>query len=237
MSGRTNFADRVKKCVPFMLAAAVLLCLTVYIARAGIAYMCSEAPEVDLGGFMVAEMAEPTAGVVTACLSAQLPYAELVMRVRPTEGLFCARDKYLQRVEVLEVFSGSGPEAGSEVYLTSPSWKLLRGRERGDLAEISFTNAMRSGSEYLVFAGADAVGSSGGLPVYSLYYKDGYTTLSAMFCYDEVENVIAPVDGLDTYVPYSEVSGNEFFAADERALEHMLGLKREMLSLYPRTEI
>ena len=55
-----------------------------------------------------------------------------------------------------------------------------------------------------------------------------------MFCYDDIPNVIVTPDGVSTYVPYSEVSSNEFFVTTQVGLDAMLELKESLLKSYPR---
>ena len=46
------------------------------------------------------------------------------------------------------------------------------------------------------------------------------------------DNVIYPVSGESTYVPYKEVSDNEFFAVDTEGLDAFLELKNFLLEKY-----
>lgn len=46
------------------------------------------------------------------------------------------------------------------------------------------------------------------------------------------DNVISPVSGESTYVPYKEVSDNEFFAVDTEGLDAFLELKNFLLEKY-----
>lgn len=53
------------------------------------------------------------------------------------------------------------------------------------------------------------------------------------FSYEEPDdNIIYPVSGDSTYVPYKAVSGNEFFAVDSEGLEAFRELKEFLLQMY-----
>ena len=53
-----------------------------------------------------------------------------------------------------------------------------------------------------------------------------------VFSYSECENKVYPISGDSTYVPYAEVSNNEFFAVDNEGLNAFLALKAEMINKY-----
>ena len=58
-----------------------------------------------------------------------------------------------------------------------------------------------------------------------------YVCLTA-FLFGTME--VVPCDGFGTYVPYSQVSSNEFFSTTQEGLERMLELKHSLLEQYPR---
>lgn len=49
-----------------------------------------------------------------------------------------------------------------------------------------------------------------------------------------MENKVIKPSGETTYVPYTSVKNNEFFACTEAALAAWRDLKTEMLELYPQ---
>ncbi|MDE7239377.1 MAG: hypothetical protein K2N41_06655, partial [Lachnospiraceae bacterium] len=64
------------------------------------------------------------------------------------------------------------------------------------------------------------------------YELFGETVIAPVFSYLTHENKIIETDGLSTYVPYCEVTQNEFFAVSQTAMDAFLSLKREMMKRY-----
>lgn len=57
--------------------------------------------------------------------------------------------------------------------------------------------------------------------------------IAPIFNYEEPDdNIIYPVSGDSTYIPYKAVSGNEFFAVDSEGLEAFRELKEFLLQIY-----
>lgn len=96
--------------------------------------------------------------------------------------------------------------------------------------ERGFVNIMRVGNEYLVFVSQQVDVLNESIPVYQLY-DDSYIT--PVFCYENQSNIIVSPGGDTTYVPYTKVRNNEFFAETETALDAWEKLKSEMLLAYP----
>ena len=60
-------------------------------------------------------------------------------------------------------------------------------------------------------------------------------TPTPIFCYEDFGTMeVVSCDGFGTYVPYSQVSGNEFFSTSQEGLERMLELKHSLLEQYPK---
>lgn len=65
-------------------------------------------------------------------------------------------------------------------------------------------------------------------------YDLGEYIVDPIFCYEELERVVAAVSGESTYVPYREVFENEFFACTDTAMDELLQLKADMMEKYPK---
>ena len=177
----------------------------------------------------VAEISENMA--VSACekMTETLPETPLILRVKTTGELENIYHISRQKVCVQQVFSGDEALIGTEIYLISDQWNLVY-NERSHFLERGFINVLEVGGEYLVFFTAEAEGEQGKIPAYRVY--DEYL-IPAVFCYEKKENVIVPIQGVSTYVPYSKVKENEFFAGTEKALNAWEALKERMIAQYP----
>jgi hypothetical protein len=70
------------------------------------------------------------------------------------------------------------------------------------------------------------------LPVYDAYSEPFVTSI---FSYEDHINVIVPTgESEDTYVPYTMVKDNEFFANTQVGMDALLTLKDTMIKAYPR---
>ena len=99
--------------------------------------------------------------------------------------------------------------AGEEYYLFSRSWSVsLNGYI--DTLERGFVNILKAGEEYLIFASEVLQDLNEDLPAIKLY--DEYL-INPVFCYEECENVVAPLLGDTLAVSYKDVKDNEFFSA------------------------
>ena len=184
-----------------------------------------------LDSFDVAEMLETTC--VRACESMRenLDDSPVIAQVTFTGDVEHLFHVSRQPVTVSKVFKGEALSEGDEIYLTSSSWRLLvnssfRAIERG------YVNIMKPGAEYLVFI-TEQVGESNDVPVYSL---NSVSIVAPVFCYEDSQNVILPVPSGNTYVPYKEVQGNEFFVTSQESLDMILALKDEFIQKYPMSE-
>ncbi len=157
-----------------------------------------------------------------------LPEAPIVMKVSAVGELEHLARTSRQRVKVEAVFQGEGVREGEELYLTESRWNLYPNLY-GFSMDRGFVNLMDTGQPYLVFVEGQVDGLGERTPVYELY---GDTVIAPVFSYRTHENRIVETDGTSTYVPYHEVSGNEFFAETQAGVDAFLMLKEEMFSLY-----
>lgn len=162
-----------------------------------------------------------------------LPDAPIILRVEAVGEIEHLFGVDRQRVMIREIYAGEGLTAGEEVYLFSGKWQLsLDGYY--DSLERGYVNILEVGTEYLVFAEEVLKDLRGDLSAIRMH--DQEILISPVFCYEECQNVIVPVIGDTTFVPYKDVKNNEFFVTSEKVLEMMEELKSKMLSLYPRGE-
>lgn len=177
---------------------------------------------------MVGEFPESLAEAAFGRLREVLPKAPVVLRVLVTGELEHKFGADRQQVQIVEVYAGEGPKGelaeGQEVYLYDQFWSTSQTTiSRG------FVNVMIPGTEYLVFAEGLMDELEGKLPVVRLVQD---ILVSPVFCCEEHTNIAVPVTGESTYVPYREVSGNEFFGTSQKTIAEWEALKEEMLALY-----
>jgi len=186
------------------------------------------AEEDFMNDFYVAEI--PTSLAANDCLSlkASLPESPVILKVIPVdspENFFAGRQ---QKVTITHVYAGDGLKVGDEIYITT-----YRGQV--DMQEhaimTGFVNDMKKSEEYLVFL-TEPIGISND-KITPVFYLQMGSYINPVFSLAAHDNVIYPVSGDTTYVPYSEVSENEFFATEQEGLDAFLELKEEMLALFP----
>lgn len=186
--------------------------------------------------FSVAELPEELCADACQYAAQELPKSPIIARVTPTEELeplfYAARQKF----QVLQVFKGEGLTPGDTIYIGDESgWCVLPNRNPSSL-EYGFVNAPQPGREYLVFLSGE-VEIVDGFPTIPTYLLPNFArvTPTPIFCYEDFGTMeVVPTDGFGTYVPYSQVSGNEFFATSQEGLNMMLELKHTLLEQYPR---
>lgn len=178
----------------------------------------------------VAELPEDFVERQCAILNENLLQVPVILRVEVLGGIEHLFHVDRQKVIIREVYAGEGMAAGEEYYLFSRSWCMSLNGHYNSL-ERGFVNILKTGEEYLVFATEVLQDLNGDLPAIKLY--DEYL-INPVFCYEERENVIAPLLGETLAVPYKDVKDNEFFAASEKGMEMLKELKGRMLSLYSR---
>lgn len=94
---------------------------------------------------------------------------------------------------------------------------------------MGYVNFMKVGNKYLVFLSGIVGNAEDGTNVFRL--QSGQF-IAPVFSYKECENITYPISGESTYVPYIEVSDNEFFAVEAEGLRTFLALKSEMIDIY-----
>ena len=186
-----------------------------------------------LNSLTVAEM--QTDLVLSNCnhLSQILHDIPFIIRVSTTEDVEHMFLRSRQKVCVEEVYAGEGVVPGDEIYLTSPSWKLLIDSKDNSIQR-GFINILKADHEYLVFISQKLEVSNESIPVYELYSE---CNIAPVFCYEDFQNVIVPIDAdaTSTAIPYVLFKDNEFFAATEEGLAIWQELKRAMISTYPKS--
>ena len=172
--------------------------------------------------FMVAELSGEMCADACQYAAQELPKSPIIARVTPTEELEPLCRAARQKFQVLQVFKGEGLTPGDTIYIGKEhGWSILPNSNPSSL-EYGYTNAPQPGREYLVFLSGQAE------------IVDGFPTIP-FFCYEDFGTMeVVPTDGFGTYVPYSQVSGNEFFSTTQEGLEMMLELKHSLLEQYPR---
>ena len=180
----------------------------------------------------VAEIPENFALSCCAELERTLPEAPLVMKVSAVEELEYLAGTGRQKVRVEAVFQGGGVREGEEIYLTKTRWRFYPLDLYGDgyAMDRGFVNLMEIGEDYLVFAGEQADSLGGRTPVYELFGEE--LVIAPIFSYRTHENRIVETDEHSTYVPYREVSANEFFAETQAGMDAFLALKENIFEQY-----
>ncbi len=167
-------------------------------------------------------------------MEGNLKNATHILRITPVSDMWYEHGNGHQIIKILQVFQGEDLQVGQEIIVTNPiTNRLSLYNKREQTIEQLFVNKLVIGKEYLLFcAGSVQMPESPETTVY-LLSKDG---ISQVFCYDDVENVILPVDPNYTYVPYASVKNNEFFAADQETLDIWEEIKQAAIAQYPRPE-
>lgn len=184
-----------------------------------------------IGQLQVAQIPDEIA--VEACkkLERALPECPVVLRVKAAGEMEYLFGDGRQKVCIEKVYKGDGLETGQEIYIYANGWRLsLHGDP--DSVECNFVNIMKPDTEYLVFISCLASSLDEALLSYQLYDEQ---IIAPVFCYEKRTNKIMPMKGEGTYVPYVDVSQNEFFAAGKKGLAAWELLKSKMLSLYMKT--
>lgn len=178
--------------------------------------------------FNVAQLPEPLAISEAETLPEALSLQPYILRVSPLEEREYVFNSSHQKVVINQVYVGEELNPGDEIFLISKGWRLTFSDPQS--IECNFVHPMVPGREYLVFLSEKVAKTDGEKNIYRVYDE---SLMSPVFSCDIHENVIAPVEGESTYVPYKAVKNNEFFGCTEKALESMNGLKENMIKLYP----
>lgn len=143
--------------------------------------------------------------------------AECVFVVKPQGEFRNETGNIVQNVKVTDVLKGD-KNVKDTVIQTVTSGALVNNEVEG-YCIILETNYMKSGKEYLLFANETRHKN-----MYLIQNKGsvGY------FLLEDTENIILKKNGLK----YEEVKDNEFFVADEEALDIVLNIKEQVLKKY-----
>lgn len=186
--------------------------------------------------FTVGELPEEAGFYACQIMEQQLPASPIIARVTPTSPqvpmFYISRQKF----QVLDVFAGDTLTVGEEIWIATQRWSVLPGENSRHL-QCGFVNYPQQGREYLVFLSGEleVVDGFPDLPVYDLG-SESDCVITPMFCYDEPEtSLVVEPDGMGTYVSYSQVKTNEFFALTPAVMDAMVELKHTMLEQYPRS--
>lgn len=180
---------------------------------------------------VVAELSEEMATNICEELENILPSAPIILRVAPIGDVEYFFKAGRQKVVIQEVYKGMENDVEQQIYLTFSSWSVVL-TEEYDSVQCGFVNVMKEGNEYLVFL-SDKFEGLDGISVYPLY---GETSVAPMFCYNYMQDVVISIEDGPTYVPYSLVKNNEFFATSNKALLSLEFLKTKMIEMYPQVE-
>lgn len=95
---------------------------------------------------------------------------------------------------------------------------------------MGFVNFMEEGEEYLLFLEekVDTLDPSDNV------YLVVDTIVSPVFAYRDRNNIIVERDEEISYVPFSEVSQNEFFVNSNEVLDILTGLKHDLIEKFPQ---
>ena len=186
----------------------------------------------------VAELSEEIAKENAAVMIEDLPNSGIIVRVTAT-GEYIPRFQAGQQSAIVQkVYQGDKVSVGQEIYITTTRWNYIfkassvdTNEDKRVIAQMGFVNRMEAGKDYLVFLDHKMETLDNDDSTFQL--ADEYL-IAPIFSYDTHENVTIEIpEGQPTYVDYSDVKNNEFFACTKKALEYMLGIKYEMLTLYP----
>lgn len=176
--------------------------------------------------FCVAELSSSFAIKELQEMKDALSEAPIILKVTPVQPIECFFRGWQQKVRIEKVFSGVGLEVDSEIDITSKKWDVYV-EER--CIDVGFVNFMEEGTDYLVFLSTSIGYDKDGTEVFQLQVDQ---FIAPVFSYETHDNVIYPVSGESTYVPYQEVSANDFFSLDEEGLEKFIEVKEYLLQNY-----
>lgn len=181
--------------------------------------------------FMVAAMTESVAGDVCVAIEKELVQSSIVVEVTPVERreYFFAGSQQLVKVD--EVHRGDTVQNGECIYITKESWCVLF----DDMAlNLGFVNEMKIGKKYLVFLENEIEPHTGENFEHRVFAMPNYI-ITPVFAFEDHKNTIIQIDwpkDAPTYVKYSDVANNEFFATTDEALEAFLNLKKRLFQSF-----
>lgn len=131
----------------------------------------------------VAQLPENICLEETENLSVNLPQVPVIIRVSVLEDVEHIGGTSRQLVKVEDVYKGTEPAVGQDIYLTCSRWSLSLYSEPYSI-ERGFVNIMEVGEEYLVFIENQVDGLGEKIPVYQVYVENAFTPI---FSYQEHE--------------------------------------------------
>jgi len=211
---------------------ALLICICVLLGAYGLSsrmsYTNITKQEDYLNKLDVAEITGKFAENDCKELRRDLPLCPYILQVEAVSDLLPEYHICKQKVRIKQVYAGDKDiSIDDEIYILSRRWAIDVDKTENCI-ERGFVNVLKKGRDYLVFC-TEKVNVKSDVPVYRTY-EDSYIT--PVFCCDSIDNVIAPVSGDSTYVPYESVKNNEFFAADEKADQAWKDLKDHLFKIY-----
>ncbi len=156
---------------------------------------------------------------------------EYAIKCRVISGPTYSFRTFTYKVEVLEVFKGSDLNVGDEINIWRGSWSVRASEKRIDLGYI---NTLSTEKEYMVFLSErlDIPEEKYGV----VYAMSGDIIGAPIFCYDDdFERVCAPLsteEDYGSYVSYSLIKNNEFFASNETIMQSAYEYKYRVMSTY-----
>lgn len=161
-------------------------------------------------------------------LKEELLNSNIIIRARATGEIIHHYRLNEQYGEVLEVYRGDNHvDIGDEIGIISPGWLFFF----DDMsANMGFINFMEEGEEYLLFI-EEKVDT---LDPLDNTYVVVDAIVSPVFSYKDKDNIIAKTEGEISYVPFSEVSQNEFFVNSNEVLDMLMGLKHDLIEEFPQ---
>ncbi len=180
--------------------------------------------------FQPAEIPENFAISSAEEMKETLPESEIILKVRATGEKQYLYSIFQQGAEVETVYKGSEELENQHIWLARYSWQVyFEGDQR--YADTGFVNYMQEGKEYLVFLDGkmDASVVKTAYPVYDVAEN---CLITPIFCLEDGENVVVAPGEDNSYVDYSLVSNNEFFACTQAGMDALEELKEYFLSRY-----
>lgn len=127
-------------------------------------------------------------------------------------------------VEVVDVYKGDNINKGDKISVFRSSSRLFYQLNGFNSINMDFVNAMKNGDEYLIFLEKKIDDAS--------VYRTVTGIIAPIFSIKDRKNTISKslhTDGCMS-VPYGDVKDNEFFVADEGALNVLINFKKNMIS-------
>ena len=147
-----------------------------------------------------------------------------ILKVRSVGNLeldfLCATEP----VEVVDVYKGDNISKGDKISVFRSSSRLFYQLNGFNSINMEFVNVMKTGDEYLIFLEKKIDDTS--------VYRTVTGIIAPIFSIKDRKNIRSKslhTDGCMS-VPYDDVKDNEFFVADEGALNALISFKKIMIS-------